>query len=153
MNFLNFIFDYSLVAQWSRICLQWRRHSFDSWVRKIPWRWKHQPTLVFLPGEFHGQRSLAGFSPWGHKELDMTEWLKHTHVIILKFSLHDEYFNFNPYLDIFISYKILWWITWYICSMKASLCFFLPTFFLFVYWLYVFWYKTINGKMINIKHQ
>ena len=34
-----------------------------------PW----QPTLVFLPGEFHGQKSLAGYSSWGHKELDMTE--------------------------------------------------------------------------------
>ena len=32
-----------------------------------------QPTLVFLPGEFHGQRSLAGYSPWGRKEMDMTE--------------------------------------------------------------------------------
>ena len=32
-----------------------------------------QPTPVFLPGEFHGQRSLSGYSPWGHKELDMTE--------------------------------------------------------------------------------
>ena len=34
-----------------------------------------QPTLVFLPGEFYGQKSLVGYSPWGHKELDMTEWL------------------------------------------------------------------------------
>ena len=33
------------------------------------------PTLVFLPGEFHGQRSLVGYSPWGWKESDMTEWL------------------------------------------------------------------------------
>ena len=32
-------------------------------------------TPIFLPGEFHGQRSLVGYSPWGHKELDMTEWL------------------------------------------------------------------------------
>ena len=31
-------------------------------------------TPVFLPGEFHGQRSLAGYSPWGHKELDTTEY-------------------------------------------------------------------------------
>ena len=38
---------------------------FDHWVRKIPWRRKWQPTPVFLPGEPHGQRSLAGFSPWG----------------------------------------------------------------------------------------
>ena len=44
-----------------------------SWVRKIPCNRKWQPTPVFLPGKFHGQRSLAGYSPWGHKELDMTE--------------------------------------------------------------------------------
>jgi len=40
---------------------------FDSWVGKIPWRRKWQPTPVFLPGESHGQRSLAGYSPWGRK--------------------------------------------------------------------------------------
>ena len=39
------------------------------------WRRKRQPTLVFLPGESHGQRSLAGYSPWGCKESDTTEWL------------------------------------------------------------------------------
>ena len=37
------------------------------------WRRKWQPTPVFLPGEFHGQKSLAGYSPWGCKELDTTE--------------------------------------------------------------------------------
>ena len=47
-----------------------RRHGFNPRVRKIPWRRKWQPTPVFLPGEFHGQRSLAGYSPWGCKELD-----------------------------------------------------------------------------------
>ena len=47
--------------------LQCRRLEFDPWVRKIPWRRKWQPTLVFLPGKFHGQRSLADYSPWGHK--------------------------------------------------------------------------------------
>ena len=40
-----------------------------------PWRGKWQPTPVFLPGKFHGQRSLAGYSPRSHKELDTTEWL------------------------------------------------------------------------------
>ena len=40
---------------------------------KIPWRRKWQPTPVFLPGDSYGQRSLAGYSPWGCKELDMTE--------------------------------------------------------------------------------
>ena len=41
---------------------------------EIPWSRKWQPTLLFLPGESHGQRSLMGYSPWSHKELDMTDW-------------------------------------------------------------------------------
>ena len=41
-------------------CLQCRRPRFDPWVRKIPWRREWQPTPVFFPGEFHGQRSLVG---------------------------------------------------------------------------------------------
>ena len=44
---------------------------FDLWVGKIPWRMTWQPTSVFLLEDPHGQRSLAGCSPWGHKELDM----------------------------------------------------------------------------------
>ena len=43
------------------------------WVRKIPWRRKWQPTPVFLPGKFHGQRSLAGYSSWNHRELDIAD--------------------------------------------------------------------------------
>ena len=54
---------------------QCRRHRFDPWVGKIPWRREWQPTPVFLPGESHGQRSLVGYSVWGYKELDMTEQL------------------------------------------------------------------------------
>ena len=45
---------------------------FNPWVRKIPWSRKWQLTSVFLPGKFHEQRSLSGYSPWHHKELDMT---------------------------------------------------------------------------------
>ena len=66
------------VLEWGAIAfssLQCRRPQFDSWVRKISWRKKWQPTPVFLPGESHGQRSLVGYSPWGHKESDMTEQL------------------------------------------------------------------------------
>ena len=48
---------------------------FYTWVRKIPRRKKWQPTPVFLPGESLGPRSLVGYSPWDHKELDMTERL------------------------------------------------------------------------------
>ena len=50
---------------------QCRRHGFDPWVGKIHWRRKWQTTPVFLPGKFHGQSSLVGYSPWGHKT-DMT---------------------------------------------------------------------------------
>ena len=56
-------------------CLQWRRHRFNPWVRKIPWTRKWQPTPVLLPGKFHGWRNLVGYSPWGHKEPDTTELL------------------------------------------------------------------------------
>ena len=49
----------SLVAQTIRICLQWRRPKFNSWVGKIPWRRAWKPTPLFLPGEAHGQRSLV----------------------------------------------------------------------------------------------
>jgi len=54
---------------------------FSPFVRKIPWIRKWQPSPVFLPGEFHGQRRLAGYSSWGHKELDMTEQQSLTHYI------------------------------------------------------------------------
>ena len=49
----------------------WETQGFDSWVGKILWSRKWQPSLVFLPGEFHGQKHLA--SPWNHKQSDMTE--------------------------------------------------------------------------------
>ena len=89
------------------------RHGFNPWVRQIPWRRKWQPILVFLPGESHGQRSLASYSPWGHKELDTTEQHIHTqgkepektmytHIAITKYcaytwSYHDvvNQLNFN----------------------------------------------------------
>ena len=52
-----------------------KRRRFDPWVEKNPWRRKWQPTPVCLPGKFHGQRSLVGYSPWGRKELGTTEQL------------------------------------------------------------------------------
>ena len=60
-------------------CRSYKKHGLDPWVGKIPWRRKWQPTPVFLPAESHGQRSLVGHNPWGHKELDMTERLTPTH--------------------------------------------------------------------------
>ena len=54
-------------------CRRYKRLRFNPWAGNIPWRRKGQPAPVFLPGESHGQRSLAGYSPEGHKELDTTE--------------------------------------------------------------------------------
>ena len=52
---------------------QGKRHGFNSWVKKFPWRRKWQPTPVFLPGESHGQRSLVGYSPKDCKKSNTTE--------------------------------------------------------------------------------
>ena len=49
-----------------------KRRGFYPWVEKMPWSRKWQPTPVFLPGKFHGQRSLKGYSLWRCKELNMT---------------------------------------------------------------------------------
>ena len=54
------------------------------WVRKIPWRRAWQLTPVFLPGESHGQRSLACYGPYGPKELDTTEATQHSRIHILQ---------------------------------------------------------------------
>ena len=53
-------------------CTRHSRDGWDSWVGKIAWKREWQPTSVFLSGEFHGQRSLAGHSPWDCKESDLT---------------------------------------------------------------------------------
>ena len=50
-----------------------QKQGFDSWVGKICWQRKWKPTSIFLPGKFHGQRSLAIYSPWGVKESNKTE--------------------------------------------------------------------------------
>ena len=65
-------------------CRKHRRHRFDPWVGKIPWRKNWQPTPVYLPGESHGQRSLVIYSSRGCKESDTTEQLSdwaHMHTI------------------------------------------------------------------------
>ena len=48
---------------------------FDPWVGKILWSRKWQPAPLFLPGKLHGQKTLVGYSPWGHKEADMIKQL------------------------------------------------------------------------------
>ena len=65
----------SLVAQSVKNPPAMQRTGFDPLVGKFPWRREWQPTSVCLPGESHGQRILMGCSPWGCKELHMTEQL------------------------------------------------------------------------------
>ena len=80
----------------------------------INWRRKWQPTPVFLPGKSYGQRSLEDYSPWGHKELDLTEGLSmlaHTHTHIhthtstcsLISNFKDVIFFSNSIIDLFLS--------------------------------------------------
>ena len=74
MSILFLTYSYCLWAflvacRWSRIFLQCRRCRFNPWVRSIPWRRKWQPTPVSLPRKSHGQRSLVGYSPLGHKRV------------------------------------------------------------------------------------
>ena len=58
-----------------------RDNGFDPWVGKIPSRRAQQPTPVSLPGKSHGQKSLAGYSPYDHKESDTTEVTEHAHIL------------------------------------------------------------------------
>ena len=81
---------------------QSRRHGFNLWVGKIPPSRKWQCTLVFLPGKFHGQRSLGSYSPWSSKGLDTTEHA-HTHNIICVLTN-----ELCPEFSITISWKTLW---------------------------------------------
>ena len=73
-------------AQWQWIHMQCRRPRFDPWVGKIPWRREWQPTAVFLSGEFHGQRSLVSYSPWGRRVGH--DWPTNTHYLLSFTSLY-----------------------------------------------------------------
>ena len=68
-------FDHTLLSQASRepAWLVQRCSEPHTWVGKIPWRRKWQPTPVFLPGKSHGRQSLVGYCPWGRKESDRTD--------------------------------------------------------------------------------
>ena len=64
-------------------CRRCKRHGFNPWVRKIPWRRKWHPTPVFLPGKPHGQRSLAAFSPWSYRvRHDWNDLAAYMHIAI-----------------------------------------------------------------------
>ena len=73
-------------------CRRWKRHGFNPWVSKIPWRRKWQPIPIFSPVKSYGQRSLAGYNPLGCKELEVTEythtWMDGSSIFSFLRSLH-----------------------------------------------------------------
>ena len=80
-NICMLIFQLQGLPWWLRqvrICLQCRKPRFDPWVQKIPWRREWQPTPVFLPGEFHGQRRLVRVTVPGVTK--SRAWLNNLHV-------------------------------------------------------------------------
>ena len=78
-------------------CPRCKRCRFDPWVGKIPWRRTWQPTPVFLPGESHGQRTLAGYSTWCHKESDTTEASQHTRMHAMSQAPESQMGQFTPH--------------------------------------------------------
>ena len=91
-----YIFNVLGLPMWLRVrestfqCRTWKRRGFNLWVGKIPWSRKWQPAPACLPGKFHGQRSLVSYSPWGHKEVEMTERLNTKWEVCVKCFSHPE---------------------------------------------------------------
>ena len=75
--YLICILYWSILAQTIKNLPKVQQIRFNPWVGKTPWRGKWQHTPVFLPGKSHGQRSLVGYSPWGHKRVKC-DWASNT---------------------------------------------------------------------------
>ena len=69
-------------------CGRRKKCGSDPWVGKIPWRRARLPSPVFLPGESHGQRSLASYSPWGRRESELLSNGSCTHTHDVKFKMN-----------------------------------------------------------------
>ena len=112
------IYGASLVAQMMKnLPSMW-----ETWVRSLgwedPWRRKWLPTPVFFPGEFHGQRSLAGYSLWSYKESDVTEWLTLSLFMLIYWpiDLVGRYFWLFNFLEEFV-------YNWYYFFLKCLVIF------------------------------
>ena len=77
-KYLSYIYSFLVAQTVKKICMQCRRFEFDPWGGSLGKR-NGYPLPVFLPGEFHGQRSLAGYSPWGCKRVGH-DWSTNTTV-------------------------------------------------------------------------
>ena len=80
----------------------------ESWIRSLGWEdplEKWLPPPVFLLGKSHGQRSLAGYSPWGHKESDTNNWATNTHISAYK---HDWFRRFSKHAAVASTLVAMW---------------------------------------------
>ena len=103
---------------------QYRRHRFNSWVRKIPWRRKQQPSSVFLPGKCLGQRSMVSCSPWGSQR-DMAQRLNSnicfTHGAVYMSVLVSQFVSLSPFIpDVHTS--VLLRLQLYSCLGNRFIC-------------------------------
>ena len=92
-----------IVKQLACPCRRHKRCGFYPWIGKNPWRWAWQPTLVFLPGESHGQSSLVGYSPKGCKESDTTEATKQARMTCSLIHALVKFLEWPSYLQALIS--------------------------------------------------
>ena len=86
---------------------------FNPWVRKNPWKRAWKPTPVFLPREFHGQRSLAGYTPWGHiyiwnTQIDYDIYI-HTHIYEIHISINGINFSDVMYTKVGMEAPRCYW--------------------------------------------
>ena len=105
-----------LLPMWfsgQRICLQCKRHRrrrFSPWVGEITCRRAQQLTPVFLPGEPHGQRSLAGYSPWGYRRVG-NDWSGVACTILIKLFSHTV-FHLPYWVGHFLDLTLILWVLW-----------------------------------------
>ena len=98
-------------------CRRYNRCGFNPWVGKILWKRAWQPIPVFLPGESSGQRILAGYSPLGHRELDMTKVTKYMNIRVhvsfwiiffIFLSMYPKVELLEPVVVLFLVWRIFW---------------------------------------------
>ena len=87
---------------------------------KIPWSKKWQPPPVFLPGKFHGQKNLAGYSLWGHKDSDTTESI-YLSIYITEYILFPILFHYRLFSSVHLLSRVQLFVTPCIAAHQASL--------------------------------
>ena len=140
------------------------RRGFNLWIDKTSWRMEWQPIPVFLGGESHGWRSLAGYSPWGHRWLNtrhtqlqfyhlhiwiiFTSTFVHLYVYITQIFIMSNHHIFIPSVYLFVTF-----ISSYICTIHLSVISISSLSVQFISLLYLYLYHPyIYTMYISIYH-